>query len=72
MLLRNEVKVEIFLVVVVVVGGRVDKRGESAWMLGGGLVHGFQKRVGEEIRGRKRGWSEGVWGGVFRSTHRGG
>ena len=34
-LLRNEVRVEIFLVVVVVVGGRVDKRVEFAWMLGG-------------------------------------
>jgi hypothetical protein len=35
MLLRKSVKVEIFLVVVLVVGGRVDKRIESAWMLGG-------------------------------------
>jgi hypothetical protein len=35
MLLRKRARVEIFPVVVPVVGGRVDKRTESAWMLAG-------------------------------------
>jgi hypothetical protein len=70
-LLRNEVRVEIFLVVVVVVGGRVDKRVESAWMLGGWVVRGFHKWVGAGIRSGKSGWMEGVGGGVFLGAHRG-
>jgi hypothetical protein len=70
MLLRNEVKVEIFLVVVVVVGGRVDKRFKSPWMLDGEWVHGFQNRTEEETGSRKRGPVVRVWGGVFQTTHR--
>jgi len=70
MLLRKRVKVEIFPVVVVVVGGRVDKRTESAWMLGGWWVHGFHKWMGLGIRVWRRGQGEGVWGGVFLGAHR--
>lgn len=70
MLLRIRVKVEIFPVVVVVVGGRVDKRTESAWMLGGGWVHGFHKWAGSGIRVWRMGQGEGVWGGVFLMAHR--
>jgi hypothetical protein len=70
MLLRNRVKVEIFLVVVAVVGGRVDKRFKSLWILDGGWVHGFQNRTGRETGSRKRGPGERVWGGVFQTTHR--
>jgi hypothetical protein len=69
-LLLNRVKVEIFLVVVVVVGGRVDKRTKSAWLLAGRWVHGFQNRIGRDTGDWKRGPSEGVWGGVFQPTHR--
>jgi hypothetical protein len=70
MLLRNRVKVEIFLVVVAVVGGRVDKRFKSLWILDGGRVHGFQNRTAREIVSRKTGPGERVWGGVFQTTHR--
>jgi hypothetical protein len=55
MLLRNEVEGEIFLVVVVVVGGRVDKRGEMPWILGGWWVRGFHKWGRGERGGGKSG-----------------
>lgn len=67
MLLRKRVKVEIFLVVVVVVGGRVDKRNESAWMLDERWVRGFQKwaavrqEVGREDCVREFGWGFPVY-----------
>jgi hypothetical protein len=55
MLLRNRVKVEIFLVVVVVVGGRVDKGAKSLWILGRRVVHGFQKWTRSDTGRRKTG-----------------
>jgi hypothetical protein len=71
MLLLNRVKVEIFLVVVVVVGARVDKGPKSLWILGQRVVHGFHKWTRSGTGTRKTGSGGGVATTFFPTTHRG-